>query len=901
MWHGSWLIMLWHCSTHVSSSSDMTGGESEPSPLEGCWVGLVWHHRLYLYGFLAAVFGTWLSLKMAFSKRSSCAEVVRQRRSGAVEDESSAAGSDPVSVQVSAVKILYGSQTGTAQGFAKELAEEVRSLGIAAEVINLKDYDPDDRLAEECTNRSVCVFLLATYTDGQPTENADWFCKWLEDASTDFRYGKTYLKGLRYAVFGLGHSAYVGHYNTVSRNVDKWLWMLSGTRLLTRGSGDCNVAKSRSGSVQGDFLVWKVHFLSRLRALADRGETRCCSGDGGCKSHAESCKNQPKDIPERGGGGGGGAEEEQQQQQEEAEEEAEVSQHDSSEEEEEEEEEEEMLESSSDEESAGPGENKSVVDVEDLGDIMSGLKRTKSAGQSQAGGQMVRRSKSNGAMRKGEEEEERREMITPALRQALTKQGYKLIGSHSGVKLCRWTKSMLRGRGGCYKHTFYGIESHRCMETTPSLACANKCVFCWRHHTNPVGTEWRWKMDPAEKILQEALDNHQSMIRQFRGVPGVKPARYEEGLAAKHCALSLVGEPIMYPEINAFLRLLHAKRISSFLVTNAQFPQEIRSLVPVTQLYVSVDASTKDSLKKIDRPLFRDFWPRFLDSLKALGEKGTGVQIIGGAAGAAALVRCHRPAAAPRFPEPRDSSLFISRWRATVERAERGQKKQELMEHLEKMPFHHVTAGLLYKGNYLSRSLSESDSDVLASISVEELDEIREAFRVLDRDGNGFISKQELGMAMRSLGYMPSEVELAIIMQRLDMDGDGQVDFEEFMTILGPKLLSSETREGFLGSTIDTIFWQFDMQRITLEELKHILFHAFRDHLTMKDIENIIINEEESLKENSGNCVEFEGVHPSKKNRQTCVRKSLICAFAMAFIISVMLIAANQMLRNGME
>ncbi|XP_036974322.1 calcium-binding protein 8 isoform X3 [Acanthopagrus latus] len=135
------------------------------------------------------------------------------------------------------------------------------------------------------------------------------------------------------------------------------------------------------------------------------------------------------------------------------------------------------------------------------------------------------------------------------------------------------------------------------------------------------------------------------------------------------------------------------------------------------------------------------------------------------------------------------------------------QISSELTE--EKMPFHHVRAGLLYPDNYLSSSLTEgSESFQLTSISTEELGEIREAFRVLDRDGNGFISKQELGMAMRSLGYMPSEVELAIIMQRLDMDGDGQVDFEEFMTILGPKLLSSDNREGFLGNTIDNIFWQ---------------------------------------------------------------------------------------------
>ncbi|KAI6649761.1 S-adenosyl-L-methionine-dependent tRNA 4-demethylwyosine synthase-like [Oopsacas minuta] len=217
---------------------------------------------------------------------------------------------------------------------------------------------------------------------------------------------------------------------------------------------------------------------------------------------------------------------------------------------------------------------------------------------------------------------EPRAMLTPLLRQSLTKQGYKLVGTHSGVKLCRWTKSMLRGRGGCYKHTFYGIESHRCMETTPSLACANKCVFCWRHHTNPVGTEWKWLMDPPDLVIDGAIENHHKLINQYKGVPGVKSDRLAEAMAIRHCALSLVGEPIMYPEINAFIGMLHERRISSFLVTNAQFPELIHNLTPVTQLYVSVDAASEGSLKLIDRPLFRDFWPRFVDSLRALSDKG---------------------------------------------------------------------------------------------------------------------------------------------------------------------------------------------------------------------------------------------------------------------------------------
>ena len=127
---------------------------------------------------------------------------------------------------------------------------------------------------------------------------------------------------------------------------------------------------------------------------------------------------------------------------------------------------------------------------------------------------------------------------------ALTKQGYTIVGTHSGVKICRWTKSALRGRGSCYKFSFYGIKSHLCMETTPSLACANKCVFCWRHGTNPVGTTWRWQVDPPEEVYRGALEGHYGKIKMLRGMMGVREERWEEAKRVRHCALSLVGEPI---------------------------------------------------------------------------------------------------------------------------------------------------------------------------------------------------------------------------------------------------------------------------------------------------------------------------------------------------------------------
>ena len=204
---------------------------------------------------------------------------------------------------------------------------------------------------------------------------------------------------------------------------------------------------------------------------------------------------------------------------------------------------------------------------------------------------------------------------------ALTKQGYSIVGSHSGVKICRWTKSALRGRGSCYKYSFYGISSHQCMETTPSLSCSNKCVFCWRHGTNPVGTTWRWVVDPPDMIFDGVKAGHYKKIKMMRGVPGVRAERFAEAMRIRHCALSLVGEPIFYPHINEFTAMLHKEHISSFLVCNAQHPDQLAALKPVTQLYVSIDASNRESLRKIDRPLHRDFWERFQRCLDILREK----------------------------------------------------------------------------------------------------------------------------------------------------------------------------------------------------------------------------------------------------------------------------------------
>ncbi|KAF4698641.1 hypothetical protein FOZ62_014402 [Perkinsus olseni] len=217
-----------------------------------------------------------------------------------------------------------------------------------------------------------------------------------------------------------------------------------------------------------------------------------------------------------------------------------------------------------------------------------------------------------------------KEMITPSIREGLQTKGYQLVGSHSAVKRCRWVLSSLRRHGGCYKHTFYGIESHRCMEATTSVACANRCTFCWRGSTHPNALKWgSFEADDPRWLVQQMVDKHLAkIIKPLKGAQ-VDDKSFSEALQPRHVALSLVGEPVMYPKMGEFLRAIHTPpySMSTFLVTNGQHPEELANLPQVTQLYISIDASNAEELKKIDRPLFKDYWERLLSSLKAAAEK----------------------------------------------------------------------------------------------------------------------------------------------------------------------------------------------------------------------------------------------------------------------------------------
>ena len=210
------------------------------------------------------------------------------------------------------------------------------------------------------------------------------------------------------------------------------------------------------------------------------------------------------------------------------------------------------------------------------------------------------------------------EQLTKGQENVLEKQGYRIVGNHSAVKTCQWTRNMLSRKGECYKYKFYGIRSHQCLQMTTSFFCASRCKFCWRGLKAPVSDKWYGSIDAPDEIASDSIKTHVKLLQGFKGSDKADKTLVKEMENVRHVALSLTGEPIAYPKINELLKEFHKRRISTFLVTNAQYPEKIKEIENATQLYLSIDAPNKALLKKIDNPLFDDFWERMNNSLDLL-------------------------------------------------------------------------------------------------------------------------------------------------------------------------------------------------------------------------------------------------------------------------------------------
>ena len=147
--------------------------------------------------------------------------------------------------------IFYGSQTGTAEDYASRLAKEGKSrFGLETMVADLEEYDFEN--VDTVPSDKIIMFILATYGEGEPTDNAVDFYEFMTgDDPTFSESNEVPLDNLNYIAFGLGNNTYE-HYNSMVRKIDASLQKLGATRIGEAGEGD-----DGAGTMEEDFLAWK--------------------------------------------------------------------------------------------------------------------------------------------------------------------------------------------------------------------------------------------------------------------------------------------------------------------------------------------------------------------------------------------------------------------------------------------------------------------------------------------------------------------------------------------------------------------------------------------------------------------------------------------------------------------
>ncbi|MEM2772430.1 MAG: 4-demethylwyosine synthase TYW1 [Candidatus Pacearchaeota archaeon] len=212
------------------------------------------------------------------------------------------------------------------------------------------------------------------------------------------------------------------------------------------------------------------------------------------------------------------------------------------------------------------------------------------------------------------------------IKEALFKAQYRIF-SNSAVQICSWTKKTIRNEGFCYKQKFYGIPTHACMEFTPFIFCQENCIHCWRPkellltNLNLIKKLIKNNQDP-EEIIKNLIEERRKLLIGFMGNKKVNKKKLEQAFIPVHFAISLVGDPLLYPKLGEMIELLKTKykAKSIFVVTNCQEPKALKKLIQKnqlpTQLYLSITATNKNNYLKLKRPIYKDAWKRFIEFLK---------------------------------------------------------------------------------------------------------------------------------------------------------------------------------------------------------------------------------------------------------------------------------------------
>lgn len=214
-----------------------------------------------------------------------------------------------------------------------------------------------------------------------------------------------------------------------------------------------------------------------------------------------------------------------------------------------------------------------------------------------------------------------------SLRKLLRRQGYQLILNHSVLKPCSWFReAIMRGRT-CYKHKFFGIPSWRCIQMSPSIYCNFQCIHCWRTNASDLPPEMRWKeipdenyrWDDPEEIAEESIRVQKMIVQGYKGVSVFSKKMLEEAEDPRHAAISLTGEPTLYPHIGGLVEAYKRRGITTFIVTNGSMPDVIDKLsTEPTQLYITVNSPNRELFNKISRPLVQDAWEKVLKTLSLI-------------------------------------------------------------------------------------------------------------------------------------------------------------------------------------------------------------------------------------------------------------------------------------------